>query len=287
MSDFGLYVTSDFCDDELYADEEVKIEPKKEKSGSGKKFRIIKIFFWVFLSFVIGEFLWYKVGSPLFHSPQITFSGYNTYSPEELCVKLLSMNSTNWLDFDCEEAASILSSEAGIESVTVSKKFPSHIYINVTERTPVAITFVDLKGYTTPVQIDKSGTLFPEHEGKKTDKSNLPIVSGIPVEFMASGMKIPLKYRTLIEQISKIHELPQNYFAGISEISVITKDSGNYELEIIPSQSKVKVLTDRSLNEDAIKYMMLVLDVVNKLSVDATTVDLRYGSVSYRTSGDL
>ena len=77
--------------------------------------------------------------------------------------------------------------------------------------------------------------------------------------------------------------MPQQYFASISEICVIPKNSGNYELALIPAQSKVKVLTDRALNEDALKYMMIVLDVLNQLGSDVSEVDLRYGSVSYKT----
>ena len=111
----------------------------------------------------------------------------------------------------------------------------------------------------------------------------LPIVSGLPVEYMSKGMRIPAKYRPLIDQISKISGLPQHYFASLSEICVLPKDSGNYELALIPSQSKVKVLTDRALNEDALKYMLVVLDVVNQIGTDVAAVDLRYGSVSYIT----
>ena len=74
--------------------------------------------------------------------------------------------------------------------------------------------------------------------------------------------------------------MEKNYFAGISEICVLPKDTGNYELALIPAQSKIKVLTDRALNEDALKYMMVVLDVVNKIGADVYEIDLRYGSVS-------
>ena len=75
------------------------------------------------------------------------------------------------------------------------------------------------------------------------------------------------------------------FSASLSEICVLPKDSGNYELALIPSQSKVKVLTDRALNEDALKYMLVVLDVVNQIGteVEVAAVDLRYGSVSYIT----
>ena len=100
---------------------------------------------------------------------------------------------------------------------------------------------------------------------------------------MSQGMRIPSKYRPLIDQINKIRSLPQKYFASISEICVLPKESGSYELALIPSQSKIKVLTDRALNEDALKYMIVVLDVVNKFGTDVAEVDLRYGSVSITT----
>ena len=58
--------------------------------------------------------------------------------------------------------------------------------------------------------------------------------------------------------------------------------AGNYELALYPSQAKVKVLSDRNLNEDALQYMMVVLDVVNSIEPDVSEIDLRYGAVSYR-----
>ena len=126
-------------------------------------------------------------------------------------------------------------------------------------------------------------SLFPGRENKAIDVNEVPIISGLPVEYMSQGMRIPQKYRPLIEQITKISQLPQKYFASISEICVLPKEYGNYELALIPAQSRVKVLTDRALNEDALKYMMVVLDVVNQLGSDVSEVDLRYGSVSYKT----
>ena len=50
----------------------------------------------------------------------------------------------------------------------------------------------------------------------------------------------------------------------------------------IPEDAKIRVLADRALNEDALKYMMVVLDVVKSTEPDVSEIDLRYGSVSYR-----
>ena len=64
---------------------------------------------------------------------------------------------------------------------------------------------------------------------------------------------------------------------------MLPNEFGNYELALFPAQSKIKVLTDRALNEEALKYMMVVLDVVNQIGSEVSEVDLRYGSVSIKT----
>ena len=110
----------------------------------------------------------------------------------------------------------------------------------------------------------------------------LPLVSGIPVENIPEGMRIPQKYLGLMEQIAAIRELPQDYFAAVSEIHVVPKEYGNYELVLYPIHSKIRILTDRQLNEDALQYMIVMLDVVNSIEPDVAEIDLRYGSFSYR-----
>ena len=272
----------------LMNDTDVVVEPvsfgrfdsTQKDEGGEKKIKIVKVIFAVLCFFLVAELIIYKYVMPAFSSPKVTVSGQKLYSAEEIAEKLLPMNSTNWVNFNVSQAVAILSSEPGIDNVIVEKKFPDRIYINVTEREPVAITFIVDDGYTNPVQIDRNGVLFPVKDSEAVDSNVIPIISGLPVEHMSGGMRIPSKYRPLIDQIYKISSLGNNYFAGISEICVLPKDTGNYELALIPSQSKIKVLTDRSLNEDALKYMMVVLDVVNKLGADVSEIDLRYGSVS-------
>ena len=280
MSDVSLLVADDYLDKDFFLSDDFD---SSSEGKTEKKIKMIKVIFCVLCFALLCELVIYKYIMPSFSSPKVTVTGQKEYSAEEIARLLLPMNSTNWFDFDVDQAVSLLSSEAGIDHVMVEKKFPDKIYVNVSEREPVAVTFVVENGSSAPVQIDKNGVLFP---GKKAaiDEDFLPIVSGLPGEYMSKGMRIPSKYRPLIDQISKISQLPQHYFASLSEICVLPKDSGNYELALIPAQSKVKVLTDRALNEDALKYMLVVLDVVNQIGTDeVAAVDLRYGSVSYIT----
>ena len=280
MSDLGILVTEDYLDKDYFLSAENESNADEKNAG---KIKLIKVIFCVLCILLIGELVIYKYIMPSFSSPKVTVSGQINYSAEEIAKMLLPMNSTTWFDFDVNQAVSIISSEAAIDHVVVEKRFPDKIFINVEERTPVAVTLVDTNGTTSTMEIDKNGVLFNSRAVKNEDANKIPIISGLPVEYMAQGMRIPSKYRPLIDQITKINMLPQNYFAGISEICVLPKEYGNYELALIPAQSRVKVLTDRTLNEDALKYMMVVLDVVNQIGSDVAEVDLRYGSVSYRT----
>ena len=280
MSDVSLLVAEEYLENDYFLSEDMD---STSEGKTERKIKFIKTIFCVLCFALLCELVIYKYVMPSFSSPKVTVTGQKDYTAEEIARLLLPMNSTSWFDFDVDQAVSILSSEAGIDHVIVEKRFPDKIFINVSEREPVAVTFVMDKGSTKPVQIDKNGVLFPGKNNPAAEAA-LPIVSGLPVEYMSKGMRIPSKYRPLIDQISKISELPQHYFASLSEICVLPKDSGNYELALIPSQSKVKVLTDRALNEDALKYMLVVLDVVNQIGTDeVAAVDLRYGSVSYIT----
>jgi cell division protein FtsQ len=255
---------------------------EKSPVSSDKKTKIVLIVFFILCAAFLFEIIVYKLVLPSMGKPKIAYSGEKRITVEELAYLLVPMKNLNWFSFSPEEAVSILSSSPAIDSVTVTKHFPDKITVSIVEREPVAMTFISLDGRSIPVQIDKNGVLFTGTEPEPQDGS-IPIISGLPVDHLSEGMRIPAKYLVLIDQIAHIQTLPQKYFAAISEICVVPKEYGNYELMLIPSKSRTRVLTDRALNEDALQYMMVVLDVVNSIEPNVSEIDLRYGSVSYST----
>lgn len=243
-----------------------------------KKTKILIVIFIVLCVLFSLEAVVYKLVFPSMGLPKITFSGCRTLTEKELNSTLESMSGLGWFAFNPEEAASILSSIPVIDSVTVEKHFPDKIHISITERECIATMLVTKEdGSSVSMEVDKSGVLFTD----KREHLSVPIISGIPIENLSSGMRIPSRYRTLIDQIAEIEKLPQNYFAALSEICVMPKEHNNYELSLIPSNAKIKVIIDRALNEEALKYMMIVLDVIKEVAPDAQVVDLRYGSISF------
>lgn len=274
MSDFSV----GFDDEYVFSDD--SFETQDEKKKTDKVTKIVKVIVGLLIIFLLVEIVIFKFINPSNSVPRVNITGNESYTTEELADYLRPMNCNSYYDFDVDQALSILSSISGIREVSIRKSFPDKIYITVEERKPVALTFVNVDGHSVPLQIDEDGILFPERVRQSVD--GVPIISGIPVEYLNEGMRIPEKYRSLITQICELSKLPYKYFSFISEICVIPKEYGNYELVLIPVKSKVKVLTDRSLNQDALSYMMIALDVANSIEPDVSEIDLRYGSVSFR-----
>ena len=267
--------------------ENFDIKPvRKRKAVSDTKMNAIKIFAAIFGILLLCELCVYFFVVPCLDKVEISWSGLSSYTKESMSGVISPCAGKKFMNFSTNEAKSLLMSVPGIESVQVSKRFPNKVYIHVSERKPVAMTFVSANGRTVPVEIDKNGVLFSTTANSTDSDSSLPLISGIPVENIPEGMRIPQKYRALMEQIDSIRSLSQNYFAAVSEIHVIPKEYGNYELVLYPIHSRTRILTGRQLNEESLQYMMVALDVVNALEPDVEEIDLRYGSVTYRTKSD-
>ena len=242
----------------------------------------VKVILIVLCLLLFAEALAYLFVVPCMGPVKVLWKGVRSYSNEEMTEHLGVLAQRNWLRFNCADARSLLASVPGIEEVQVVKRFPDRVSITVVERTPVAMTFVSIDDRTAPVQIDRHGILFPVPQYAPSTEV-LPLISGIPVENIPEGMRIPGKYLALIEQICSIRERSDAYLAEVSEIHVQPKEYGNYELVLYPVHSRMRILTDRQLNERALEYMMVMLDVVNAIELDAEEIDLRYDSLSFRT----
>ena len=256
---------------------------RKRRAISESKMNAVKIFAAIFSILLLCELCVYFFVIPCLDKVEISWGGLSLYSKENMNGVISSCANKKFMNFSASEAKSLLLSVPGIESVKVTKRFPNKVYITVNERKPVAIMTTSNNGHTVSVEIDKNGVLF---SGTGKPDLSLPLISGIPVENIPEGMRIPQKYRVLLEQIDFIRSRPQNYFAAISEIHVIPKEYGNYELILYPIHSRTRILTGRQLKEEDLQYMLVALDVVNAREPNVEEIDLRYGSITYRTKSE-
>ena len=253
---------------------EKKVEKKVNKVNLVKILLIVRAFL------IVAEVLIYTILMPCLAPVKVTYSGLETFSAQQISNYLGITPKLTWIQFDSAKAASKLAGNAVIENVVIEKHFPDQVMVNIVERKAAAVTLVNLNGKTVPVQIDKNGVIFAVDRGMPS--SSVPLITGFTFDTIAEGMRLNGKLRPLMEQIATIQTANPEYFSVLSEIRVISKDYGSYELELYPVHSRIKVLTDRTLNLEALQYMMVVLDVIDSMQSDVSAVDLRYGSISYK-----
>jgi cell division protein FtsQ len=278
MSDVAVSDLDEFFE----AFEKSSAEKKSPEKKKDRKISALKIVVAVLAVFLLIEWISFSFVLPCFSRPSVVFSGLNLVSEEEISRSLSPLLKSSWVKFNAEKAVSLLGGVSAVESVSVKKQFPNKVFVSVKERVPVAKTILSVNGFSKSVQIDKNCVLFDLQSASAVQDNSVPLVSGIPIENLQEGMRLPAKFHTLLEQISTIRNLSQRYFEAVSEIQVVPKQYGNYELVVYPTNARIRVLTDRSLTEDALKSMLVVLDVVKSIEPDVAEVDLRYDSLSYR-----
>lgn len=262
----------------LYQEEEKNDSSVKKD----KKTSVLKVIVLILFILVLLQGILYMVIIPSLAPAKVYYKGNTSATTSEITKALKSLNAKTWMQFNANKAKLAVKNIPGIEDVYVKKSFPDKVELFIQERVAVAKLIVQTENGSVPIQIDKNGVLFPIKNSESFTDNTVPLISGITVDRVQNDMRIPEKYRSLMDDIYNIRNLPQNYFAAISEIQVVQKEYGNYELVLYPINSRVRVLTDRSLSEESLQYMMVALDVVNSIEPDVCEVDIRYGSVTYR-----
>ncbi len=251
------------------------------KATTKSSVKILKILFCTLLAVIVVQLVAYFVIVPTTTAYSVTFDGIKNVDSAELHSILTKTCGSNWLQFDTTRAAGALLSISTIESATVQKSFPNQIMVTIKERVPVAMALATNNNRTVPVQVDSNGVIFSVVDSGVN--SNLPLITGLSIDSYYKGMILDSKYHTLLQQIASINDTNPEYFGVISEIAIQPKEYDNFELIIYPIHTQTRVLLDRNLNKDVLEYMLVALDVVNSVSPNVTEVDLRYGSISYKT----
>lgn len=252
--------------------------------GTDWKPYILKILAAVLAVFILAEFAFYMVVVPATSRINLAVQGSSSVGVDELCSLAGLSGNERWISFDTAIVASRLASNPLFEAVSVEKKFPDRVIITLSERAPVAVAFGTVKGRTVPVEIDRNGVAF--RIGNPSVGANLPLVTGLTFENPVPGMRLNTRLKPLLKDLGEIGAKNPVLLSSVSEIKIEQKTYGGYDLVIYPVHTRVRVRTDKALNEDALQYMMLVLDVVKDLAVDVDEIDIRAGTVAYHVKGE-
>ncbi|MDR0452677.1 MAG: FtsQ-type POTRA domain-containing protein [Treponema sp.] len=170
-----------------------------------------------------------------------------------------------------------------LESARVVKQYPDTVRVFVERRRPAALSLVNAAGRIIPVYIDKHGMLI-QVGGLPLNSASppaLPIVSGLNFERIEEGAKLPAELEGFFSRLDSLNANAPELLAFISEIGISKKAYNGFDLIIYPVNSAVKFRLEPDLNEDALRYMILMMDVFDSTGVQVDEVDLRNGTASY------
>lgn len=245
----------------------------------------LKIFIVALLLFLIGETIFYLFIVPFTLAAKVEVSGITSVSADAIKQAAGLTGVDKWGKIKTTAVQRRLRQIPLIAEVTVTKKFPDRLLINIVERKPVGVLLATVGGRTVPMEIDKTGTVFKK-ASKDTSKI-LPVISGLSFQNIRAGMKVHKQLVPLFTQLDMLQKKNPALLSEISEMKIEQKKYGGFDLILYPVQTPIKVRTGGTLNEDLLRYMILTLDVIREF--DRTSMieelDVRGGAAAYRLRG--
>ncbi len=169
-----------------------------------------------------------------------------------------------------------------VKKVTVRKVFPNGLRISITERKPLVISLADIGGQTVPVAFDSEGVAV--EVGESVGDYDMPIISGVAIPTIKPGMKLPHELVGFLENLQTIKNDSPLLLSQISEIKFQRRSGTRFDAILYPSNYRVPVIIGDTISVHQLKYIMMVLDVVQKQGMTNTLQDLdfRTGQVVYK-----
>jgi cell division protein FtsQ len=256
----------------------------KESSPSRREI-FLKVILAILVVIFVIEFIWLVVISPSIPLSSVEINGIPGVEREVILRQAGITNQTSLFSVSSTNMENALEELYMVESAEVIKQFPSKIYIKLNPRIPVALSLASVSGKSTPIFIDKHGVVCKigiNDSESKVQASSLPIISGLVFDDVHLGTRLPASMRNVLVNIEQIAMYNSDLLSSISEIRFHEKLYDGFELILYPANSNIRVRIGSELSEDIIKYMMLMIDVLEKTETEIDEIDFRTGTASYK-----
>ncbi|GHT50209.1 hypothetical protein FACS1894102_5550 [Spirochaetia bacterium] len=199
---------------------------------------------------------------------------------------------SSYMSVDAQNIERKLSVLPLVESVKVIKSFPDSVSIILKGRNATAMSLAIIDGISVPVFFDKFGVIFKigaasQHTVAPGQEENIlgekiPIISGLYFENIKLGTRLPAFLIPLLEDIQNLKDTVPELLSAISEIHINKKTYDGFDLVVYPAFDTVKIRMSSELSEANIRYMLLLLDVMNEKGMHPSEIDFRTGTASYK-----
>ena len=189
---------------------------------------------------------------------------------------------SSFMTVNVQSAEEALRSLPMIRSARVIKRFPNRVELHLESRRAAAMAFVQREEKIFPALIDGDGMIFNVGKEGLDRNETLPVISGLVLEGVYPGMKIPRMYNTLFERLETLNRNAPELIAAISEIKINQRNYDGYDLTLYPAHKGVRVRVSNDITEETLKYVLLMLDVLSAKSKSIEEIDFRTGTASYK-----
>ncbi|MCL2008272.1 MAG: FtsQ-type POTRA domain-containing protein [Treponema sp.] len=242
--------------------------------------KLIKIIIIVAIICLSSALIWLFGVSPFRPFNRIDIVSYDVVAREKVLEVAGITRNSSYFSTDSRTVERSLMNISSIESARVSKRFPDRLHIVIENRRPVASALATLNGLTVPVLFDSRGVIFQIGRDEISPSSALPIISGLVIEEPFPGMRLPPLFIPFFEELEKIEMSSPMLLQAVSEIRIDLRPFNNYDLILYPVHRRIKVRLSE-LNEDLLRYALLMVDVLSSRENEIDTIDFRSGIASY------
>jgi cell division protein FtsQ len=173
-----------------------------------------------------------------------------------------------------------------IEDARVTKRFPNTVKIVLIPRSAVGVSLAHQNGRLVPVYFDRTGLVFKIGDAGDMDGSvlspSLPLIGGLVFNPPILGMKLPAMFGPFLESLQSISDSAPELLTAISEIRINRKAFDGFDLVLYPVHNPVRIRLESDLNEETLRYVMLMLDVFASKNSELEEIDFRTETASYK-----
>ncbi|MCL2129936.1 MAG: FtsQ-type POTRA domain-containing protein [Treponema sp.] len=211
--------------------------------------------------------------------------GVSTYfglSREDILSKAGITKESSFFSTNARAAEKALLGFIPLNSVKVNKLYPDRLEIVLEGRQAAASAIALLDGKKVPVLFDKEGVIFKIGSDAKESQLpyGLPLISGLIIENPVPGTRLPVIFTPLWKELEKIETTAPELLAAVSEIRINPKSFDSYDLDLFPVYKNIKVRLSE-INEDLLRYALLMVDVLASREPEIRDIDFRSGIASY------
>jgi cell division protein FtsQ len=227
-----------------------------------------------------AELIWLLGISPFIPFSTVEVHGFSDFSRSQILYLAGIDDSSSYFSTNVSLIKERLSTNILVESAVVMKRFPDKLSIYLNPRKPAAVTLFNTASGQSMMYIDRQGVIYKIEHDASMEKSDIPVISGIENPHL--NMRLPTALIPLMNNLGEISVSSPELLSAISEIRVERKAWDGYDLMLFPVHSSIKVRVENNLTEEALRYMLLMLNVFEKDENRPQEIDFRSGMGSYK-----